>query len=105
MEKCVSSILFIYRTSVTRKPALASIIIVVGSSSSSNNNNNNSRVADVERVAKGNDVLCDLWEDLKWHEYLRFRYLLLNTTLAQLLQPATVYFTARSSLMMMMETG
>lgn len=29
MEKCVSSILFIYRTSVTRKPAPAGIIIVV----------------------------------------------------------------------------
>lgn len=44
----------------------------------SNNNNDNSRVVDVERVAKGNDVLCDLWEDLKWLEYVGFRYLLLN---------------------------
>lgn len=45
---------------------------------SNNNNNDNSRAVDVERVAKGNDVLCDLWEDLKWLEYVGFRYLLLN---------------------------
>jgi len=44
----------------------------------------------VERVqAKGNDVLCDLWEDLKWLEYVGFRNLLLNTTLAQLIQRYT----------------
>jgi len=76
---------------------------------SNNNNNDNSRVVDVERVAKGNDVLCDLWEDLKWLEYVGFRYLFLN--IQHLLNCSArngILMAARSSSLMttmMTETG